>query len=61
MTELGWRKQKVKWGAKDYTRALWVRPGCIVEGGWITDATGRRTSLTLHLQKLEPFLDLKAA
>ncbi|MFT4714953.1 MAG: hypothetical protein ACI932_000124, partial [Paracoccaceae bacterium] len=61
MSELAWQKKKLKWAGKDYVRALWIRPGCVVEGGWITDAKGNRTSLDMHLQKLEHQLEFKVA
>ena len=27
MQELGWHLDKVKWGGKDYARAIWVKQG----------------------------------
>ena len=35
MDDLEWQKTKVKWGGKDYTRAIWVRPGFTIDRGVI--------------------------
>ena len=35
MSELGWRKEKVKWGGVDYARAIWIKPGYTVENGHV--------------------------
>lgn len=33
MAELGWTQYSVKWGGKDYARAIWARPGYVVADG----------------------------
>ena len=33
MEELEWQKFNVKWGGKDYARAIWVKPGYAIENG----------------------------
>ncbi|MDR5655121.1 primase-helicase family protein [Ruixingdingia sedimenti] len=33
MTELGWTRHEVKWGGKDYARALWTAPRFTVDRG----------------------------
>jgi hypothetical protein len=50
MSELGWSKQKVKWGGIDYGRAIWVRPGYSIESGNIFAEDGSRESLVDHLR-----------
>lgn len=40
MTELGWRKRSVKWGGKDYQRAIWTRPEFQVYRGKIIGSDG---------------------
>lgn len=48
MTELGWRKTKVKWGGKDFARAIWVRPGYNVERGHIHGPNGFKVGIDEH-------------
>lgn len=40
MNELGWRKQKVKWGGADYGRVIWVHPDCQVTNGRVIGPDG---------------------
>jgi hypothetical protein len=53
MTDLGWTKQKAKWGGVDYSRAIWVRPECRVDGGSVIAPDGRSEKLADHLKGLE--------
>lgn len=53
MTELGWRRDKDKWGGVGYARAIWVAEGCAVQGGDLIDPTGKREPLTEHLKTLD--------
>lgn len=53
LSELGWTKVKRKWGAIDYARALWVRPGYVVEGGKIAGPEGVSNSLADHIAQIE--------
>lgn len=46
MTELGWHRQKVKWGGVDYDRVLWVRGGYSVYRGQLVDSDGAKTPIT---------------
>ena len=45
MTELGWNRQKVKWGRVDHARAIWVRPGYTVENGKVYDGDGNEGAI----------------
>lgn len=40
MTELGWQRHNVKWGGKDYARALWTAPNYSVDRGDILGPDG---------------------
>lgn len=40
MSELGWKRHDVKWGGKDYTRALWTAPDHSVDRGSIVGPNG---------------------
>ena len=40
MQELKWYSDKVKWGSADYARAIWVKQGCSVSRGKVTDPDG---------------------
>lgn len=53
LSELGWTKVMRKWGGIDYSRALWVRPGYVVEGGLITGPEGRSEKLADHVDLIE--------
>jgi hypothetical protein len=49
MTELGWLKQALKWGGKDYARAIWVRPGFSVDRGRVHGLNGWSQGIDDHL------------
>lgn len=49
MSDLGWRKQELKWGGVDYARQLWVRPGYTVQRGKIFGPDGFEEALAKHL------------
>jgi hypothetical protein len=40
MSELGWRKERVKWGGVDYARAIWVKPEYVVQNGYVFGPRG---------------------
>lgn len=45
MTELGWHRQKVKWGGVDYDRVLWVRGDYSVYRGQLVAPDGTKTAI----------------
>lgn len=49
MGELGWTKQSLKWGGKDYARAIWVRPGFSVDRGKVHGPNGWSMAIDQHL------------
>ena len=49
MTEFEWEKQKVKWGGKDHSRALWVQKGYLANQGRLTGPHGFDVDLAKHL------------
>ena len=53
MQELGWSSSKVKWGGKDYARALWVKPGFHVADGNVIDPDGTTQAISEHLKEGE--------
>lgn len=64
MSELGWRKKKVKWGGKDFARAVWVRGGYDVIGGKLIHPDGSAEVLFEVSTKIEATIhgfDEKAA
>lgn len=40
MQELGWQLDKVKWGSKDYARAIWVKQGYSLHRGRVSGPEG---------------------
>jgi len=40
MPDLGWRLEKVKWGGKDYARAIWVKTGYSLQRGHVSGPDG---------------------
>ena len=40
MPALGWRQEQIKWGGKDYGRAIWVKPGYGVSRGKVISPDG---------------------
>lgn len=40
MPDLGWQLEKVKWGGKDYARAIWLKPGYALHRGRVTGPDG---------------------
>jgi len=45
MTGLGWTRYQVKWGGKDYTRAVWVRSLYGIDRGYIIGADGSKQAI----------------
>ncbi len=45
MIELRWRNEKVKWGAKDYARSIWVHPGYWVDRGHVHGPDGYKSKI----------------
>jgi len=50
MSKLGWQKCKVKWGGKDYSRAIWVDRGYWVDRGVLKGPDGYSQPLTDHVE-----------
>ena len=46
MPSLKWKKQQVKWGGSDYTRALWLKEGFHARNGKVYGPTGENYPLT---------------
>jgi hypothetical protein len=56
MTKLGWSRTSVKWGGKDYVRALWVDSGYWIDRGMLRGPGEYAQPLTAHLDKPAPSL-----
>lgn len=54
MAELGWTKVKVKWGAAEYNRSIWVRPEFTITGGKIYGPDCEPIKVDEHLEALLP-------
>ncbi|MDP2496343.1 DUF5906 domain-containing protein [Shimia thalassica] len=59
MDELEWQKTKVKWGGKDYARAIWVRPGYSIERGKIYGPDFPTESVSDYLHREDPMSDIE--
>lgn len=53
MTELGWSKDKVKWGGRDYAKAVWIEKGYWADRGKLKGPKGYEVDLSEHLQPIE--------
>lgn len=51
MDELEWQKAKVKWGGKDFGRAIWVKPGFVVDRGKILGPNFRTEKVSDYLER----------
>ncbi len=51
MQELGWTQAQVKWGGKDYARALWMKPGFHVADGNVIKPDGTTETISDHLRE----------
>lgn len=51
MMDLGWKQQKAKWGGAAYSKAIFVRPGFVADGGRLHGDGGYDESLASHLEK----------
>jgi len=58
--EVDWSKEKAKWGGKDYSRAIWVRKGYWVEGGYVRGPDGSSQKIAEHLENPTRLGDAKA-
>ncbi len=52
MDELEWEKFKVKWGGKDFSRAIWLKPGHWIERGKIHGPDVEAVSVSDYLELL---------
>jgi hypothetical protein len=53
MQELGWMQHSVKWGGKDYARALWVKADYHVADGRLIMPDGQTEAIDDHVRKGE--------
>ena len=51
MTELGWSKDKVKWGGCEYARAIWVEKDYCADRGKLKGPDGFEEDLAEHMKK----------
>jgi hypothetical protein len=51
MTDLGWKKKKVKWDGKEYARSIWVKPEFHVNNGKIQGPEGYAQDLAKHFER----------
>lgn len=51
MTELGWSKDTVKWGGRDFGKVVWVDRGYYAERGKLKGPDGFEEDLTEHFRK----------
>jgi hypothetical protein len=51
MTAIGWLRHDVKWGGVDYTRGIWVAPGCGLYRGELTKPDGTVEKIAAHIQR----------
>jgi len=58
MDDLEWQKTKVKWGGKDFARAIWVRPGYSINQGKIYGADFKTERVSDYLERNDPFRDM---
>lgn len=50
MSDLGWLKKKVKWGGKNFARAIWIKKGFNVANGNIYGPKGYAQELVKHFE-----------
>ncbi|WP_424980547.1 primase-helicase family protein [Leisingera sp. S232] len=55
MDDLEWEKTKVKWGGKDFARAIWVKPGYWIERGKIYGPDFEPVRVSDYLDRDGPF------
>lgn len=54
MDDLEWQKTKVKWGGRDFVRAIWVRPGFTVDRGKIYGPDFETVRVSDYLEGQDP-------
>lgn len=59
MDDLEWQKTKVKWGGKDFTRAIWVKPGFWIERGKIYGPDFETERVADYLERHDPAADVE--
>ena len=59
MDDLEWQKTKVKWGGKDFARAIWVKPGFAVDGGKIYGPDFETVRVADYLEENDPLRDVE--
>ncbi|MDF1671593.1 MAG: DUF5906 domain-containing protein [Roseovarius sp.] len=53
MTELGWSKDKVKWGGRNFGKSLWVEKHYWADRGKLNGPEGFEEDLTKHFKRAE--------
>jgi hypothetical protein len=59
MIDLEWHKAKVKWGGKDFSRAIWVKPGFAVDRGKIHGPDFQTESVGDYLERHDLTADIE--
>ncbi|SMP37241.1 primase-helicase family protein [Shimia sagamensis] len=59
MDDLEWQKAKVKWGGKDFARAIWVKPGFWIERGRIHGPDFEPVKVTEYLEANDPATEVE--
>lgn len=59
MDDLEWQKAKVKWGGKDFSRAIWVKPGFSIDRGKIYGPDFEAVRVSDYLEENSPFPDVE--
>lgn len=57
MLDLGWHRQKAKWGGAGHGRAIWVHPGYITDGGKLFGPDDFEDNLATHIRDVTNFVD----
>ena len=53
MTEIGWSKDKVKWGGREFAKVIWVQDGYCADRGKLKGPDGFEEDLAEHFGKTE--------
>ena len=59
MHELDWQKFKVKWGGREFARAIWVKPGYWIERGKIYGPEFEAEPVSDYLERHDPERDIE--
>ncbi|OWU79477.1 primase-helicase family protein [Phaeobacter sp. 22II1-1F12B] len=59
MDDLEWQKTKVKWGGKDFARAIWVKPGFWIDRGKVYGPDFEAERVSDYLDRHDPAADVE--